>query len=89
MPRFYFHVTDGRRLYRDPTGMDLNGLEAARQYALRDARDLLESWMVRSSQPWRIEVADENGMTVLAVPLMEAAVSEAIPLFHEGADIAA
>ncbi len=89
MPRFYFHVTDGRRMYRDPVGVDLAGIGAARQHALQDARALLESWMARSRNPWRIEVVEEGGSATLVVPLMEAAVSEAIPLFHEAESLAA
>ena len=83
MPRYYFHVADGRRVYRDPVGVELVGIEAAREHALRDARTLLESWMARSLKPWRIVVADDVGATSFVVSLVEATVSEAIPLFRD------
>ncbi|HEV2559826.1 MAG TPA: hypothetical protein VGU45_14475 [Microvirga sp.] len=89
MPRFHFHVTDGRRLYRDPVGVECADLATARRHALQDARALLESWMARSRAPWRIAVVDESARTVLSVSVAEAAVSETAPLFHEPEDLAA
>jgi hypothetical protein len=89
MPRYFFHLSDGRRTYPDPVGVDLDSLEAARQYAHQDARSLLESWMARSSAPWRMIVVDESGSTVLSLALHEAAVSEANPLFSSQDDLAA
>ncbi|HEV2559273.1 MAG TPA: hypothetical protein VGU45_11650 [Microvirga sp.] len=89
MPRYFFHVTDERRVYRDPTGSELPDHGAARRHALKDARALLESWMARSRVPWRIDVADESARPVLSVRVAEAAVSEAVPLFHEPDDRAA
>ncbi|WP_425374078.1 DUF6894 family protein [Microvirga calopogonii] len=83
MQRYYFHLTDGRRLYPDPTGHILAGPVAARQHALEDARSLLESWMVRSTSPWRVEVHDGLGIVVCSIALADASVSEARPLFHE------
>jgi hypothetical protein len=89
MPRFFFNVTDGHRTYPDPLGCELAGPEEARRHALDDARMLLESWMVRSSAPWRVLVADEEGRTILALSLPDAAVSEAHPLFGGPDDLAA
>jgi hypothetical protein len=87
MPHYYFHLTDGHRLYLDPTGHTLAGPVAARQHALEDARTLLESWMVRSTLPWRIEVHDRLGSVVCSLALTDAAVSEVRPLFHEEVDL--
>jgi hypothetical protein len=81
MQNYYFHLTDGHRLYPDPMGLVLEGPAAARQHALEDARALLESWMVRSALPWQVEVHDSAGLIVCSVALAEAAVSEARPLF--------
>jgi hypothetical protein len=87
MQNYYFNITDGRRLYPDPTGVALAGPEAARRHALEDARTLLESWMVRSTLPWRIEVHDRLGTIVCSIALANAAVSEVRPLFHEEVDL--
>ncbi len=89
MPRYFFHVCDGRRTLPDPLGCELPDLEAARRHAREDARMLLESWMARSRAPWRVLVADETGHTLLTVALPEAAVSEAHPLFGNPDDLAA
>ncbi len=83
MRHYYFNLTDGRRLYPDPLGMCLLDADAARQHALEDARSLLESWMVRSPSPWRIEVRDDSDSLICSVSLAEAAVSEARPLFQQ------
>ncbi len=89
MPRYLFNLTDRRLTYPDPVGMDLDSLDAARRHAHQDARALLESWMVKSSAPWRMIVTDENGTTLLTIALPEAAVSEALPLFGGSDDLAA
>lgn len=83
MDRYYFNLTDGYRLYPDQTGHALPGPEAARRHALEDARALLESWMARSSLPWRVEVQDRFGSLVCSIALVDAAVSEARPLFQD------
>jgi len=84
MQHYFFDLTDGRRLYPDPAGVALAGPAAARQYAIEDARCLLESWMARSALPWRVEVRDDRGAVVCSIALAEAAVSEARPLFQRG-----
>jgi len=89
MQHYYFNVTDGRRTYPDPLGVSLEGLSAARIYAHNDARALLESWMIQSAAPWRIEVVDSSGQIVITIALPEAAVSETCPLFCEAEDLAA
>jgi hypothetical protein len=83
----YFHLSDGHRLYLDPTGHTLAGPVAASQHALEDGLTLLESWMARSMLPWRIEVHDSLGAVVCSIALADAAVSEARPLFHEEVDL--
>ncbi|MCB5173978.1 MULTISPECIES: DUF6894 family protein [Microvirga] len=88
MQRYFFDITDGKRSYPDPLGIELPGPIAARQHALDDARALLESWMVRSALPWRIEVHDASGAVICVVRLAEAAVSEAKPLFCDDEELA-
>ncbi|WP_425493347.1 DUF6894 family protein [Microvirga zambiensis] len=78
---YYFHRTNGHGLYPDPMGLVLDR-PAARRHALEDARAPLESWMIRSALPWRIEVQDSAGVIVCSVARAETAVSEARPLFY-------
>ena len=40
MPRYYFHLTDGKQVLNNHTGIDLPGNAAARDDALALARDL-------------------------------------------------
>lgn len=82
MQHYYFNLTDGRRLYPDPMGLMLDNLAAVRRHAIGDARSLLESWMARSTLPWRLEVHDSSGALAYSISLAEAAVSEALPVFH-------
>jgi len=86
MQSYYFNLTDGRRFYPDPTGLMLDDIAAVHRHAIEDARALLESWMVRSILPWRLEVHDSRGELVCSISLAEAAVSEARPLFHDEGD---
>ena len=41
MPRYFFHLRDGKHLLRDAEGVDLLDLEAARTEALLLAREIL------------------------------------------------
>ena len=40
MPRYYFHLTDGKQVLNNHKGIDLSGNAAARDDALALARDL-------------------------------------------------
>jgi hypothetical protein len=74
MQRYYFNLSDGRRSYPDPMGVELDGPDAARMHALEDAWALLESWMARSVVPWQLEVYDSNGAHAFSISLAEASV---------------
>jgi hypothetical protein len=87
--RYFFNLSNGRKIFPDPTGREFATLRDARTYALQDARWLLESWMIRSQARWTMEIADENGVIVDIINLSDAAVSEARPLFHALDDLAA
>ncbi|WP_371826912.1 hypothetical protein [Microvirga sp. VF16] len=76
MERYYFNLSDGRRWYRDCTGVALDCPAAARQHALQDARALLQSWMAWSGLHWRLVVHDSGGTVVCSLSLAEAAVLE-------------
>ena len=71
MPRYFFHVIDEGKVYPDTEGVDLAGPEAARDYAQRDAKDLVEQHVVSPARvaQWRIDVVDEAGERIATVPL--------------------
>jgi len=77
MPRYFFHISDGRRTYPDPWGVALPSLEAARAHARQDAQALSESWMALSQAEWRLTVADESGAQLLSIALSRAARADA------------
>jgi hypothetical protein len=65
MPRFHFHIMDGRTLH-DPTGQELLDEEAA----LREARAIAEGMRRNDGIPahWnRVRVTDHRGKEVVIV----------------------
>ena len=73
MPRFFFHIRDGESI-EDPDGMYLPDTRSARLEAVRNARDIMAEDVRRGRlalSSW-IEVADENGEAIFAVPFSEA-----------------
>lgn len=71
MPRYFFHVVDGRD-YPDLQGTLLDNLQAARLEAVRFAGDLLshnvESFWTGGE--WTIQVADGTGKTLLTLKFL-------------------
>ncbi|HEV7255253.1 MAG TPA: hypothetical protein VGN97_19370 [Mesorhizobium sp.] len=68
MPRFFFHVMDGRALI-DHEGTEVPDAQAARAEALRTAGEILRSegtshW---AGDKWQMTVADEKGNTVFSL----------------------
>ena len=72
MPRFFFHLRDGETA-EDPDGIFLPNAAMARLEAIRSARDIMaeDVRQGRLSLSFRIEVTDENGQPILAVPFRE------------------
>ena len=73
MPRFFFHLRDGESL-DDPDGIFLPDTRSARLEAIRNARDIMAEDVRRGRlalSSW-IEVTDENGEAIFAVPFAEA-----------------
>lgn len=72
MPRFFFHIRDGEPV-DDPDGMFLPDARTARLEAIRSARDIMAEDIRRGrlSLSSSIEVTDENGEPILAVPFRE------------------
>ena len=48
MPRYYFHLTDGKQVLNNHKGIDLPGNAAAREDAVALARDLKQAWSCRA-----------------------------------------
>jgi uncharacterized protein DUF6894 len=60
MPRYYFHVEDGRRIF-DDVGEDLPDISAAQTEALRASNDVLKGGPMGSiwrGTPWRLWVTN-------------------------------
>ena len=71
MPRYYFHLTDGKQVLSNHQGIDLAGPAAARENALILARDLqhgetMPGW---NWSGWQVSVVDEHGKKVDEVPI--------------------
>ena len=70
MPRYFFHVLDGRALL-DREGTELPNLASARSEAVRTAGEILSemdgSW---TGTAWRMSVADEEGIVLLTLDFM-------------------
>ncbi len=73
MPRFFFNIRDGESI-DDPDGMYLPDTRSARLEALRSARDVMAEDVRRGRLRLLscIEVTDENGEAIFAVPFREA-----------------
>lgn len=77
MPRYYFHLHNGA-VARDEEGLELPDLDAARQEAIKAARELMgediKAGLLRLGH--RIEIRDADGAEVLVVPFAEAIMIE-------------
>jgi hypothetical protein len=71
MPRYFFHVMDGRASV-DREGTELATVDEARTEAIRTAGEILrhqgaKDSNVWSGNPWHMTVADEAGDTVFSL----------------------
>jgi Domain of unknown function (DUF6894) len=71
MPRYYFHLTDGKHTLNNHQGLDLPGRAAARQDAEDLARDLqhgekMPGWNWKG---WFVRIVDQHGHEVDKVPI--------------------
>ena len=73
MARFHLHIRDGTDLIKDPAGIDLPDLAAARAEALAGVRSILSGHFrvgeVLSGQ--QIEIMDETGVLLATVPFRD------------------
>ena len=72
MPRSFFHLRDGESA-EDPDGMYLPDVRTARLEAIRSARDITAEDVRRGKLDlsFSIEVTDQQGEPILAVPFRE------------------
>jgi Domain of unknown function (DUF6894) len=75
MPVFFLHVRDGDQLTRDLEGSTLYDLQAARDEAIKSARELMADSIVSEGRigiDRSIEVSDATGFTLLVIPFRRA-----------------
>ncbi len=74
MPRFYFHVCNGHGFVEDDEGQELPDLSAARNAAIRSARDIMAADVKRGALDLSsfIEIEDESHNLVHTVCFGEA-----------------
>ena len=73
MPRYYFHLTDGKQLLNNHKGIDLAGNAAARADAVNLARDLKRGVVMSGFDwaGWFVAIIDEHGKKVDAVSIVD------------------
>ncbi|MBE7180821.1 MAG: hypothetical protein INR71_06360 [Terriglobus roseus] len=66
MPRFYFNVFDGL-LAVDPDGVELSGVEAVREEAIRISGGIIgrDAALISAGDTWAMEVTDQLGRRLL------------------------
>ena len=73
MPRYYFHLTDGKNALDNHEGMNFPGNAAARESAVDLARDLshgkkMPGW---KWDGWFVVIMDQHGHKVDEVPIAD------------------
>lgn len=66
MPLYFFHLRDGEDTLLDTEGVELDGIEAVRNSALLQARDIVSHEALKGSinLAQRIEVFDSSGSLI-------------------------
>ncbi|MCX7306602.1 MAG: hypothetical protein NTZ72_01035 [Afipia sp.] len=67
MPRFFFHLTDGKRTFTDANGVELSNRAAARAYLsshIRELRGTLSENGIHDWSEWSVMLSDEEGKTL-------------------------
>jgi len=75
MPVFFLHVKEGDLWTRDLEGSTLHDLQAARDQAIKSARELMADSIVSEGRigiDRSIEVSDATSITLLVVPFRQA-----------------
>jgi hypothetical protein len=74
MPRYYFHLTNGKQVLNNHQGIDLPGDAAARTDAVALARDLKHGPTMRDWDwtGWFVAIIDQHGHKIDDVPIADA-----------------
>ena len=73
MSVYYFHFRNGTRQYMpDLYGESLPDLDTAKQVAKQTATEMARSEDSDRWRGWRVDVADEAGLTLASTPVFEA-----------------
>ena len=70
MPRYYFHFSDGNRIFTDRTGLELVGLSDVRRRVITQIRRMKNPQSGHHGQDWSLWsmiVVDADGKTALEV----------------------
>ena len=82
MPRYHFDSHDGVRFTTDETGVELDGINAARQEAARRLAELAQEILPDDDRREAvIEVKDETGQRVLVAKLSVSIEATELPGF--------
>jgi hypothetical protein len=82
MPRYHFDLHDGARFTTDETGVELDGIKAARQEAARRLAELAQEILPDDvRRELVIEVKDETGQRVLVAKLSVSIEATELPGF--------
>ena len=81
MTRYYFHVRTSKGLERDPEGSEYLSLEAARDDAMRSAKESVAEALIKGERlhdavDGSFEVSTEAGHVVLSIRFEDAAEAE-------------
>jgi hypothetical protein len=79
--RYFFHVVTDKERLVDPDGGEFTDLASARAEASQSARDLMAEELRCGRQvpfDWQVQVADDEGTILLALPFARLVFSEVI-----------
>ena len=68
--RYFFHFSDGQRIFSDDRGQEFHGLAAARRHAVTQVRELKAAMCdrnIRDLSGWTMMVSDLNGKAVFEI----------------------
>ena len=74
MPRFFLHLCNGSGFVEDEEGVELSGVDAAREQAIDALRDIMAGEMRRGeiNMGSFIEIEDQDRKWVMTIPFHEA-----------------
>lgn len=72
MPHFFFHLTDGKRVFTDANGVELRNIGTARRHLvshIRDLRGTLSDKGIHDWSEWSVMVVNEKKETLQTMGL--------------------